>query len=108
MTEETMEDFKKPLNKMTVKELREAALELPQITGVHGMNKAELLAAVKEAKGIEDTPVPKSSAIVGTVKSQIKNFKKLRESALKEKNAKMVTIYRRRIARLKKKSRRVA
>ena len=55
-----MEDLKKPLDKMTVKELREVALELPQITGVHGMNKAELLAAVKEAKGIEDTPVNKS------------------------------------------------
>jgi len=108
MAEETTEDLKKPLDKMTVKELREVALELPQIIGVHGMNKAELLAAVKEAKGIEDTLVHKSSAKVGTVKNQIKNFKKLRESALKEKNAKMATIYRRRISRLKKKSRRVA
>jgi len=108
MAEETMEDLKKPLDKMTVKELREVALELPQITGVHGMNKAELLSAVKEAKGIEDTPVHKSSAALGTVKSQIKNFKKLRESALQEKNAKMASIYRRRISRLKKKSRRVA
>ena len=108
MAEETMEDFKKPLDKMTVKELREVALELPQITGVHGMNKAELLAAVKEVKGIEDTPVHKSPAILGTVKSQIKNFKKLRESALKEKNVKMAAVYRRRISRLKKKSRRVA
>ncbi len=108
MTEETMEDLKKPLNKMTVKELREVALELPQITGVHGMNKAELLSAVKEAKGIEDTPVHKSSAVIGTVKSQINNYKKLRDSALQEKNAKMASIYRRRISRLKKKSRRVA
>jgi len=108
MVEETMENIKKPLDKMTVKELREVALELPQITGVHGMNKPELLAAVKEAKGIEDAPVQKTSAAVGSVKSQIKNFKKMREAALKEKNAKLATIYRRRISRLKKKSRRVA
>ena len=108
MTEETMENLKKPLGKMTVKELREVALELPEITGVHGMKKAELLAAVKKAKGIEDTYVKKVSATVGNLKSQIKDIKKLHEAALKEKNAKMVTIYRRRISRLKKKSRRVA
>ena len=108
MTEETLEDLKKPLDKMTVKELREVALELPEITGVHGMNKAVLLAAIKKAKGIEDTPVKKVSATVASVKIQIKNFKKLRETALKEKNAKMAAIYRRRISRLKKKSRRVA
>ncbi len=108
MTEESMENFKKPLDKMTVKELREVALELPQITGVHGMNKADLLAAVKKAKGIEDTTVKKSSATVGYLKSQIKNFKEMRAKALQEKNAKMATIYRRRISRLKKKSRHVA
>lgn len=108
MVEETLEGLKKPLDKMTVKELREVALELPEITGVHGMNKADLLAAVKKAKGIEDTHVKKISANVGSLKSQIKNVKKLHEAALKEKNAKMVTIYRRRISRLKKKTRRVA
>jgi len=107
MAEETME-MKKPLDKMTVKELREVALELPQITGVHGMNKADLLLAVKKAKGIEDTPVKKVSKTVGEVKRQIRNFKKMRAAALKEKNAKMATIYKRRISRLKKKSRRVA
>ena len=93
---------------MTVKELREVALELPEITGVHGMHKAELLAAIKQAKGIEDTVVKKISATKASVKIQIKNFKKMREAALKEKNAKMAAIYRRRISRLKKKSRRVA
>jgi hypothetical protein len=108
MTEETMENLKKPLDKMTVKELREVAIEMPEITGVHGMNKAELLAAIKVAKGIEDTPVKKTSATVGNVKSRIRSLKEKRESALKEKNAKMATIYRRRISRLKKKSRRVA
>jgi hypothetical protein len=108
MSEETIEGLKKPLDKMTVKELREVALELPEITGVHGMNKTDLLAAVKKAKGIEDTFVKKTSATVSEVKKQIKSFKEKRASALKKKNAKMASIYRRRISRLKKKSRRVA
>jgi len=108
MTEEKLENMEKPLDKMTVKELREVALELPEITGAHGMKKAELLATIKKAKGIEDTPVKKSSATTASVKTQIKNFKKMREAALKDKNAKMAAIYRRRISRLKKKSRRVA
>ena len=35
----------KPLDKMTVKELREIALEIPDLKGVHGMNKQDLLDA---------------------------------------------------------------
>jgi hypothetical protein len=44
----------KPLDKMTATELRKYALDLGGITGVHGMNKEELLAAVKKVKGIVD------------------------------------------------------
>jgi hypothetical protein len=44
----------KPLDKMTATELRKYALELGGITGVHGMNKEELLAAIKQVKGIVD------------------------------------------------------
>ena len=43
---EKPEKKEKPLDKMTAKELREIALKIPEITGVHGMNKAELLATV--------------------------------------------------------------
>ena len=44
----------KPLEKMTAKELREMALGIEGIVGVHSMNKPELIAAIKEAKGIVD------------------------------------------------------
>ena len=44
----------KPLDRMTATELRKYALDLGNITGVHGMNKEELLAAIKEAKGIKE------------------------------------------------------
>ena len=39
----------KPLEKMTAKELREVALEIPEIEGVHAMKKEELLEAIEFA-----------------------------------------------------------
>ena len=45
----------KALDKMTVVELREAAKkEIPDIKGVSGMKKDQLLEVMKEAKGIKD------------------------------------------------------
>ena len=44
----------KPLDKMTATELRKYALDLGEIDGVHGMNKEELLSAIKKVKGIKD------------------------------------------------------
>jgi hypothetical protein len=49
-----MEKKEKPLEKMTAKELREIALEIPEIEGVHAMKKEELLAAIREARGAEE------------------------------------------------------
>ena len=49
---EKKEKKEKPLDRMTAKELREHALTLGEIVGVHGMNKEELIAAIKEIKGI--------------------------------------------------------
>ena len=37
------ETKEKPLDKMTIKDLKELALTISEITGVHGMNKAELI-----------------------------------------------------------------
>ena len=104
MAEDKMEQFKKPLDKMTVKELKEVALEMPEITGVHGMNKSDLLSAIKAALGIEDVVKKKKSGSVRDVKRQIKSLKAKQSEASAEKNAKMAMIYRRRISRLKKKS----
>ncbi|MDY6790253.1 MAG: Rho termination factor N-terminal domain-containing protein [Thermodesulfobacteriota bacterium] len=102
------ETKEKPLDKMTVKELREIAKEMPEITGVHGMNKAELLAAVKKAKGIIETPKKKKDRSIKELKNKIRAFKAERKAALEAKDKKMATIYRRRISRLKKKTRRAA
>jgi ABC-type uncharacterized transport system ATPase subunit len=57
MAEDLKKDEKqaeKPLDKMTVVELREVAKEeIPGITGVTGMKKDQLLEAIKEARGIK-------------------------------------------------------
>jgi hypothetical protein len=108
MAEDKKDQLKKPLDKMTVKELKEIALEIPEITGVHGMNKSDLLTAIKAAKGIVDDVKKKKSGSVREVKHKIKMLKARQTEAATEKNSKMATIYRRRISRLKKKSRKVA
>jgi hypothetical protein len=100
----------KPLEKMTATELRAIAMELQGITGAHGMNKEELLAAVKKAKGIEDAPSKKnrSDATVRDVKVKIRELKKKKTAVAAENNKKMINILRRRISRLKKKTRKAA
>lgn len=98
----------KPLDKMTAKELREVAKEITEITGVHGMNKAELISSIKKARGIEDTQGKKTNASVRDIKSKIRKLKAEREAFLKADNKKMVIISRRRISRLKKKTRKAA
>ncbi len=98
----------KPLDKMTAKELREVAKEIPEITGVYGMNKAELLSAIKQARGIAEDTAKRSSGSVREIKKKIKQLKVERDKALEREDAKMAAIYRKRIIRLKKKTRRAA
>ncbi len=108
MGEEKTETKEKPLEKMTVKELREVGKQLPEIAGVHGMNKAELLSAIKKARGIKDKPKKKTDASVHEIKKKIKALKAEREVARNNNDKKMAKIYRRRITRLKKKTRMAA
>jgi Rho termination factor-like protein len=98
----------KPLEKMTAKELREVAIEMSEITGVHGMNKAELINAIKVAKGIEIESVKKTDSTVREIKGKIKEFKAKRETLLESNDNKMAAIYKRRIIKLKKKTRKAA
>jgi len=98
----------KPLEKMTAKELRELGKQIPEITGVYGMNKAELVSAIKKARGIKEESPKKKDASVREIKKKIKALKAEREAALEKDDMKMADIYRRRISRLKKKTRRAA
>ncbi len=98
----------KPLEKMTARELRELAIQIPEITGVHRMNKGELTGSIKRARGIEDELGGQTDSSVRETKQKIKEFKVKREAVLEIHDTKMATIYRRRISRLKKKTRKAA
>jgi hypothetical protein len=99
----------KPLEKMTAKELRELAMEIPGITGAHGMNKAELIQEIKEARGIEDNAGPKKGRRdVREIKKKIRELKNKRDEALAGDDKKAAQILRRKISRLKKKTRQAA
>jgi len=103
------EAAEKPLEKMTVKELREIAKEIPDIVGVHGMNKVELYDAIRKARGFSDKPVKtKAGNLVRNVKKKIRAMKAERRNALEADDKKKATIYRRRISRLKRKTRKAA
>jgi ABC-type uncharacterized transport system ATPase subunit len=104
--EKTIQD--KPLEKMTATELREVAKDIPQIVGAHGMGKEELLAAIKEARGIVDEEVKTTSKETKHLKKTIRELKQKRAAAIDAKDKKMATIYKRRISRLKKQTRKVA
>lgn len=106
MSSKEIEIWGKPLIKMTVKDLREIAKEIPEITGVHGMKKDELIDALRTVKGIEAAPARTKAAVVGDLKADIRSLKVKRQQAIEAKDKKMATIYRRKIARLKKKTRR--
>jgi hypothetical protein len=124
MSAEKTVDMEKSLEKMTVKALREIGKEIPEITGVHGMKKEELIVAIKEAGGIKDEPVQetkdepvqetkdksakKQDISVSDLKKKIGATKAQRRAAIEAKDKKMATIYKRRISRLKKKSRKAA
>lgn len=98
----------KPLEKMTAKELREVATGMSEITGAHGMNKAELIGEIKKVRGIKDDKPKGTGDDIREVKAKIKTLKAKRGDALSAGDRKTATICRRRISRLKRKTRRVA
>jgi hypothetical protein len=117
--EETQEEKKeeqiapeKPLDKMTVIELREFALAKNLgIVGVSAMKKEELLPAVKEALGIKDEePAVKvvDKGTVAAMKQKIVLLKEEKRTAIASKDKKKMNVLRRRINRLKKRSKKVA
>jgi len=109
MAKKEKEKKEKPLDRMTAKELRVVALEIPEMTGVHGMNKAELLAGIKEARGIVDEEKGKKSDIsMREIKKKIQDLKSLKVQALESHDKAQADMLRRRIGRLKKKTRRAA
>jgi len=102
------EKKEKPLEKMTAKDLREYALTLEGIVGVHAMNKNELIDAIREVKGITVEKKKVTAVDVRVVKSKIRELKERKVQAKEAGNNKTVNTLRRRISNLKKKTRRAA
>ncbi|MGA2332731.1 MAG: transcription termination factor Rho [Syntrophales bacterium] len=106
----------KSLEKMTVKELRAIAMEIPRAVAVHDMKKAELISCIKEARGIKDeAPVGIRKKVVAKIKlskneikGKIKQLKEEKKAAQAAKNRKLIDILRRRISHLKKQTRKFA
>jgi len=112
----------KPLEKMTVKELRAMAMEIPHSVSVHDLKKEELVALIRQSKGPEDEDVKKKEKkekkekktgvkIVKTkkqLKATIRELKNLRIEAQKKHDKKSTDQLRRRIGHLKKMTRRIA
>jgi len=107
------EKQEKDLDRMTVKELRAVAADTADLVGIHAMKKAELLAAIKEAQGIKKEKAPKVKIIkeaitVKHLKTKIIELKSKRDEARAAKDKRMVEIYRRKINRLKKGTRKIS
>jgi hypothetical protein len=102
-------NLKKPLEKMTAKELRDLAInKIPQITGASGMSKDELLSAIKEVLGIdEDSKISPYKEQIWNIKKEIRDLKAQKDS-LGEADRKERDELRQRIKKLKRKTRRLA
>lgn len=107
MGKKEKEKKEKPFDKMTAKELRELAISTGEAVGVHAMNKAELIAAIKEARGIVEEKKKKGTD-VRALKEKAKALRDKHQQAEEAGNRKLADSFRRRISNLKKKTRRAA
>ena len=111
MSDEIKLELKKPLDKMTAKELRQLAMDqLPQVTGASGMDKETLLASIKEVLGITEDEGSKGKAYQEQIKSLKKKIKELQAEKLElpksEKGLRQTL--RKKIHTLKKRTRRLS
>ncbi len=101
--------LKKPLDKMTAKELRQLVMDkLPMITGASGMDKDEILKSIKEVFGIKDEEGQKVSPYKAQISELKREIRKLREVKAASEARKDRDLLRRKINKLKKRTRRLA
>jgi len=115
----------KPLEKMTVPELKELAMTFPHDhleKAVHDMHKDELLSFIKQAQGIHEQPnvskkkrshaharaTVKTPPSKSELKARIATLRHACMAAQKDADRKLVSRLRRRISRLKKMTRKSA
>jgi hypothetical protein len=100
----------KDLEKMTVLKLREEALKYPQIEGVHGKQKEQLMDEIAKILGIAKPHTHVSEKVIHTksdLKHKIHELKMEREKLLTEHDAKRLHEVRRQLHELKHTMRRI-
>jgi hypothetical protein len=93
------------LEKLTAIKLREIAKEYEQITGTSGMKKEALVNAILEARGEPLVEVNKDEQSIATIKKQIRETLKQRDSAFEAKDRKKVAAVRKTLKKLKRQTR---
>ena len=102
------------LEKMTVIKLREEAVKYPELTGVHGMKKDELitklakLMGLPEEENVKKKPKVKKGVSNKDLKKKILSLKEKRAEAIQAKDAKTLKIIRKRLKRTKRSLRKLA
>ena len=95
----------KEIDKMNVPKLKEAALSYGgKISGVHGMDKTQLIRALKEINNIPLVEAKRTSKIDrSAVKQQIKALKNMRDQHIEAKDGVQLKRVRRRVKSLRRK-----
>ncbi|MBF0480146.1 MAG: hypothetical protein HQK81_00040 [Desulfovibrionaceae bacterium] len=104
-------ELKKPLDKMTAKELRDVIInQMPMIAGASAMGKDELVAKIKEVLGItgEGPKVSPYKAQICSIKAKAKELRAKKVELAASGSRGDVEILRRKINKLKKRTRRLA
>lgn len=101
------------LQKMTVVKLREEALSMGGLTGVHAMKKQELIEALAPKFGIDLEAAIKASRAKfagdkSAMKREIRNLKTQRDAALEDHDLAAVAVARQGIKKYKRALRRMA
>lgn len=115
--EQTLRTLEKPLDRMTVKDLRNLCKEIPGVQGVHAMKKDEIISLLydyMESVGIEverpEKPSKTKTPAVVLSKRELKQkatgLRTEKAASRAEGDTKKVKMLRRRINRLKKMARR--
>lgn len=99
------EKKEKPLYEWTMKELREEALKIPNVQGVHGMNRQEIVEALRIEKGLPASEKKKTDSV--------RQFKEKTRALMVKRDEERSTgatrsrlnILRKKISRIKKKTR---